>query len=37
MFKFKENNILIYNDDCLNQFKNLNDNSIDLILTDVPY
>ena len=27
----------LYNDDCLNVFKTINDNSIDLIVSDIPY
>lgn len=30
-------NIILYNDDCLNIFKTIEDNSIDLIVTDPPY
>ena len=29
--------INLYNDDCLNVFKTINDNSIDLIVSDIPY
>ena len=29
--------IEIHNDDCLNVFKTINDNSIDLIVSDIPY
>ena len=28
---------LFYNDDCINSFEKINDNSIDLVITDVPY
>ena len=31
------NNIKLFNDDCLNQIKTIESNSIDLILTDPPY
>ena len=30
-------NVKLYNDDCLNVLKDVDDNSIDLILTDPPY
>ena len=30
-------NVKLYNDDCLNVLKGIDDNSIDLILTDPPY
>ena len=29
--------VTLYNDDCLNIFKNIPDNSVDLICTDPPY
>lgn len=32
-----ENNIKIYNDDCLNKLKDIEDKSIDLVLIDPPY
>ena len=32
-----ENNIKIYNDDCLNKLKEIEDKSIDLVLIDPPY
>lgn len=32
-----ENTINLFNEDCLNRFKQLDDNSIDLIVTDPPY
>ena len=34
---YNENDIIIYNSDCLDMFKNIEDNSIDLIITDPPY
>lgn len=30
-------NVRLYNDDCLNVFKNISDESIDLVVTDCPY
>ena len=29
--------IKLYNDDCFNVLKNIDDNSVDLVLTDPPY
>lgn len=34
---YNMSNITLYNDDCLNVFKTIKDNSIDLIVTDPPY
>ena len=30
-------NVKLYNDDCMNVLKEIDDNSVDLILTDPPY
>ena len=34
---FRDDNVLLYNEDCLKVLEGLPDNSIDLIVSDVPY
>ena len=37
IFKDRAMNVKLYNDDCLNVLKDIEDNSIDLVVTDPPY
>lgn len=34
---YKEENIILINDDCLNVMSEISDKSIDAIITDLPY